>query len=79
MKEIHQGLGKKEFIMPDGINIKTVDKSTGQFVAEGTKNSVQVALKDEVVSILTGSGRIRRELESLLSVDEKPLLDIDSF
>ena len=43
MKDIHQGIDETDFIIPEGVTIKTVDKMTGQPAAKGAKNSIQVA------------------------------------
>jgi 1A family penicillin-binding protein len=71
MKNIHKGLDDSDFKIPEGIKIKTVDKSTGQLATEGSKNSLRVALKDEEISSLTD--------QDILENDVSQHLELNSF
>jgi penicillin-binding protein 1A len=75
MKDIHKGLDDSEFKIPEGIIIKTVDKSTGQLVAEGSKNSVHVALKDDEIKFLTNQEKFGNNDSN----DASQHLDLNSF
>jgi len=79
MKEIHKGLDKKDFKIPNGVNFITVDKNTGQLVGKDAKNSIQAALTDEAVSTLADPQSAGQNSERNLSADGQPLLDINSF
>jgi membrane carboxypeptidase/penicillin-binding protein len=76
MKDIHKGLDDSEFNIPEGIIIKTVDKSTGQMVANGSKNSVHVALKDKNISSI-----IDQDINNInnKSNDALQVLELNSF
>ena len=77
MKDIHKGLDDSEFPIPKGIKIKTVDKSTGQLVAKGSKNSVHVALKDEDISKITNQSEFN--FDNNISNEAQQVLELNSF
>jgi len=77
MKDIHKGLDDSDFEIPEGIKIKIVDKSTGQIVPKGSKNSLQVALRNEDISSLIDQDKINIDNNNFN--DASQFLDFNSF
>ena len=69
MKDIHKGLDDSDFKIPEGIKIKTVDKFTGQLVAEGSKNSIHVALRGKDISSLIDQDKFKSDASQLLELN----------